>query len=136
MLDNLPQLLLRRRRWVGVLAIAIAALTWTVDLVGFVYECPFCRVQRTTIGLLGILLLLPNPAHWLVRYLSAVLAAFGLSVAATQHFRGWAQIMGGKFQWGAHWYINPWMLSGFALCIIVGLLLLIWVWRGEQSTDG
>lgn len=135
MFDALPQTLLRYRRWVGLLAILISVLTWTSDLVGFVYECPFCRVQRTVIGLLGLLLLLSNPAHWLVRYLSAVLAVFGLAVASTQHFRGWAEIMGGKFKWGQHWYINPWMLSGFALFIIVGLLLLIWCWRRELAAD-
>ena len=39
------------------------------------------------------------------------------------------RIMGGEFEWGEQWYVNPWMLSGFALFIIVGLLLLIWSWR-------
>ena len=131
MFDELPQYLLRHRRLVGLAAIAVAALTWTVDLTGLVYECPYCRSQRTVIGLLGLLLMLPNPAHWLVRYASAVFAVFGLSVAATQHFRGWARIMGGKFEWGQQWYLNSWMLSGFALCIIVGLLLLIWSWKGD-----
>ncbi len=132
MLDNVPQLLLRYRLLVGIAAIAISILTWAVDLTGLVYICPYCRVQRTVIGLLGILLILPNPAHWLVRYASAVFAVFGLSVAATQHFRGWTRIMGGTFEWGARWYVNAWMLSGFALLIIVALLLLIWSWREEE----
>lgn len=133
MFDRLPEVLLRHRRIVGGVAIAIAILTWTVDLMGFVYECPFCRSQRTVIGLLGVLLMLPNPAHWLVRYLSAVFAVFGLTVASTQHFRGWANIMSGEFRWGAQWFINPWMLSGFAIGIITGLLLLIWIWKQDQS---
>ena len=133
MFDRLPELLLSHRRIVGGVAIAIAILTWTADLMGLVYECPFCRSQRTVIGLLGLLLMLPNPAHWLVRYLSAVFAAFGLSVASTQHFRGWANIMGGEFNWGERWFINPWMLSGFAIGIITGLLLLIWIWKRDQS---
>ena len=133
MLDRLPELLLRHRRIVGGVAIAIAILTWTVDLTGLVYECPFCRSQRTVIGLLGLLLMLPNPAHWLVRYLSAVFAVFGLTAASTQHFRGWANIMSGEFKWGEHWFVNPWMLSGFAIGIITGLLLLIWTWKRDQS---
>jgi hypothetical protein len=29
------------------------------------------------------------------------------------------------------WYINPWMLSGFALFIITALVLLIW--RGRPA---
>lgn len=133
MFDNLPQTMLQYRRSVGLLAIVIAASTWTVDLAGLVYDCPYCRSQRTVIGLLGLLLMLPNPAHWLVRYLSAVLAVFGLSVAAAQHFRGWAKIMGGEFEWGEQWYVNAWLLSGFALFIIVGLLLLIWIWRPGEA---
>lgn len=134
MFDDLPDILLRHRRIVGLAAIAIAVATWAVDLAGLVYLCPYCRSQRTVIGLLGLLLLLPNPGHWLVRYLSAVFAVFGLAVGATQHFRGWAKIMSGKFNWGAQWYLNSWMLSGFAILIIVALLLLIWRWRKPEPT--
>lgn len=129
MFNNLPDILLRHRYWVGLAAIAIALLTWTFDLTGLVYICPYCRTQRTVIGLLGILLMLPNPSHWLVRYLSAVFAALALSVAATQHFNGWKKIMSGEFKWGEQWYFNAWMLSGFALFILTGLLLLIWRWQ-------
>ena len=134
MFDDLPDILLRHRRIVGLAAIAIAVATWAVDLAGLVYLCPYCRSQRTVIGLLGLLLLLPNPGHWLVRYLSAVFAVFGLAVGATQHFRGWAKIMSGKFNWGAQWYLNSWMLSGFAILIIVALLLLLWRWRQSEPT--
>ncbi|RSY88172.1 hypothetical protein DAH66_06055 [Sphingomonas koreensis] len=129
MFNDLPDILLRHRLWVGLAAIALAAATWAIDLTGLVYACPYCRVQRTVIGLLGLLLLLPDPAHWLVRYLSAVFAVFGLSVGATQHFRGWAKIFKGEFSWGEQWYVNAWALSGFALFIITGLLLLIWRWK-------
>lgn len=134
--NNLPQFLLQRRRIVGTFALLVCALTWAVDLSGLVYECPFCRSQRTVIGLLGLLLLLPNPAHWLVRYLSAIFAVFGVSVASTQHFRGWARIMSGEFSWGDQWYLNSWMLSGFALAIITGLVLLIWMWRAGSTPVG
>lgn len=135
MFNDLPDLLLRRRRLVGLIAIAISLLTWAVDLAGLVYLCPYCRTQRTVIGLLGVLILLPNPAHWLVRYLTAVLAAFGLVVGSTQHFRGWARIMSGKFNWGDQWYLNSWMLSGFAILIIVALAMLIWRWKQPSKTD-
>lgn len=133
MFDTLPDTLLRHRLWVGLAAILLAAATWTIDLTGLVYACPYCRVQRTVIGLLGLLLLLPNPAHWLVRYLSAVFAVFGLSVGATQHFKGWAKIFKGEFGWGEQWYVNAWALSGAALFIITGLLLLIWRWRRVEA---
>lgn len=123
---DLPTILLKHRIWVGVLAILISAGTWTVDLVELVYNCPFCRAQRTVIGLLGLLLLLPNLRFWLVRYLSAIFGIFGLVVGATQHFRGWASMNAGEFEWGEIWFINPWLLSGCAIFIITALLLLIW----------
>lgn len=135
MFNDLPDILLRHRRWAGLAAIAIAAATWAIDLADLVYACPYCRVQRTVIGLLGLLLLLPNPAHWLVRYLSAVFAVFGLSVAGAQHFMGWKKILSGEFSWGTQWYVNPWMLSGFALFILTGLLLLIWRWEREEDAQ-
>ena len=79
--------------------------------------------------LLVWVILLANVMAGLVQYLSAVFAVFGLAVGATQHFRGWAKIMSGKFTWGEHWYLNAWMLSGFAILIITALVLLIWRWR-------
>lgn len=135
MLNDVPDMLLRHRRAVGLAAILLCIATWAVDLTDLVYHCPYCRVQRTMIGVLGLLLMLPNPAHWLVRYLSAIFGLFGLAVASAQHFRGWARIMGGEFTWGEQWYVNPWMLSGFALFILTALLLLIWRWQAPPA-DG
>jgi hypothetical protein len=133
MADSVPEKLLRHRHWVGAAAVLLSILTWAVDLGGLVYECPYCRVQRTVIGLLGLLFLTPNPGHWLIRYLAAVIAVFGLAVGAAQHFRGWQRIMAGEFEWGEDWYVNPWMLSGFALFIITGLTLLIWSYRTSRG---
>lgn len=114
------------RRLIGVVAIIISIATWALELTDLVYVCPYCRTQRTIIGLLGLSLLLPNTRNWINLYLASTVAAFGFFVAAYQHFEGWKKIMFGKFEWGEHWYINPWLLSGFALFIISGLLLLIW----------
>ena len=129
---NLPSILLKYRIWVGILAILICAGTWTVDLLDLVYNCPYCRAQRTVIGLLGLLLLAPNLRFWLVRYFSAVFAAFGLVVGGTQHFGGYARMNRGEFEWGDQWFINPWLLSGCAILIITGLVMLIW---SEQPHD-
>lgn len=123
----------RNSRVMGLAAILISAATWSLDLTGVVYECPFCRVQRTVIGLLGILYIMPNPTHWISRYLASVFAVLGLVVGGTQHFNGWRRIMSGEFTWGENWYVNSWMLSAFALFIITGLLLLIWSWRPHQK---
>lgn len=123
---TLPDLLLRYRVIVALLAIVVCGVTWAVDLAGVVYVCPYCRAQRTVIGILGLLLLMPWYAHWLNRYIAAVVAVFGLQVAGAQHFMGWARISGGEFEWGEVWFINPWLLSGCALFIIIALVLLIW----------
>ena len=64
-----------------------------------------------------------------MRYLSAVFAVFGLGVATTQHFGGYARMNKGEFEWGEMWFINPWLLSGAAIFIITGLVLLIWTDR-------
>ena len=126
MFANLPDILLRYRIIVGILALIVSAVTWTVDLTGLVYECPFCRSQRTVIGLLGVLLILPWHSHWFTRYIAACIAAFGIVNASMQHFRGWARIMAGEFEWGEQWYVNSWVLSGCALFIIMALVMLIW----------
>lgn len=135
-MDNqLLNWLYANRMAVGVTAIVISIVTWAVDLGGLVYECPFCRTQRTVIGLLGILYLLPNPAHFFIRYLATVFGAFGFVVGANQHFRGWARIMAGEFEWGENWYVNSWPLSAAAMFIITGLLLLIWTYTRPESQE-
>ncbi|MCA1767407.1 MAG: hypothetical protein LC639_04185 [Idiomarina sp.] len=111
---------------IGIIAIVVSVLTWSLELTDLVYVCPYCRAQRTIIGLLGLALLLPNPRNYINLYFSSILALFGLFVASYQHFEGWKKIMFGKFVWGEQWYINSWLLSGFAIFIISALILLIW----------
>lgn len=126
--------LLRYRLHIGVLAIVICAVAWATELAELVYICPFCRAQRTIIGILGLLLLF-NPQHWLNRWISSSFAALGLVVAGMQHFKGWAKIMSGEFTWGEYWYANSWVLSGFAIGIMTGLILYIWTWRPVETVD-
>lgn len=119
---------------IAILAIAICIFAWITELAGWVYVCPYCRAQRTIIGLLGLMLLL-NPQHWLNRWISSALAVLGLVVAGMQHFNGWNRIMAGEFTWGVYWYANAWVLSGCALVIITGLILYIWSWRPDSPVD-
>ncbi|MDP2107414.1 MAG: hypothetical protein Q8J67_00015, partial [Rhodocyclaceae bacterium] len=74
--------LVRHIRIIGFMGIVISVGAWWLDLDGWVYTCPYCRVQRTAIGLLGLLMILPNPQHWVSRYVASVFAVFGLAVAA------------------------------------------------------
>ncbi|MGO1541324.1 MAG: hypothetical protein ACTHZI_11935 [Luteimonas sp.] len=125
----------RHLRLIAVLAILVSVLTWTVDLAGLVYNCPFCRAQRTMIGLLGLLMLLPDPRHWLVRWLAAIFATFGLVVAVTQNFSHWRRINAGEFSFAEAWWVDPFLLSGAAIFIITGLVLLLWSWRPPGGAD-
>ena len=122
------QTLHRHLRWIALAAIVISVISWAVDLAGLVYTCPYCRSQRTVIGLLGLLLLLPGAAlgHWLVRWLGTVLAVFGAQVASRQHFGGWSKISAGEFAFAQKWWVDPFLLSGVALFLITGLVLLLW----------
>lgn len=129
------ELLLKYRIHIAILAILISLFAWATEWADWVYVCPFCRAQRTVIGLLG-LLLLANPRHWLNRWIASTLAIFGLIVAGMQHFNGWKKIMSGEFTWGDYWWANAWVLSGCALFIITGLILYLWAWRPSEAETG
>jgi hypothetical protein len=130
-------LLVRNIRLLGILAIILSLGTWTMDFVGWVYVCPYCRVQRTVIGLLGLLMLLPNPHHWLVRYLGAVMAVLGLVVAVLHFFPSLKEVIAGEFSFDDPWYLDSFLLSGGAIFIITAQVLLLFqspanrrdVWR-------
>ena len=47
-------------RTIGFIAIVICLGAWALEWAGAVYICPYCRVQRTVIGILGLLLILPS----------------------------------------------------------------------------
>ncbi|MEH6637394.1 MAG: hypothetical protein V7700_17875, partial [Halioglobus sp.] len=49
----------RHQRTLGVIAIAVGVGAWTMELTGAVYICPYCRVQRTVIAILGVIMVLP-----------------------------------------------------------------------------
>ena len=122
---SLPSLPASRLRWIGVVAVLISLGTWALDLSGAVYVCPYCRVQRTAIGLLGLILLLPQPGRWYLRYAASVIGLLGAVVASNQHFAGWQRISAGNFTLGEAWYFNSFLLSGAALMIIVAQMMLI-----------
>ncbi len=121
-----PDFLVKNRVALGWLAIALSAFTWASDLGGLVYECPYCRVQRSAIGLIGIIVLLPFFHHWIMRMIGSAIGVYGLVVAGNQHFNNFLKMHKGTFEWGDKWFIHPWLLSGFALFIITALLMILW----------
>ena len=96
-----------------------------MELAGTVYICPYCRVQRTVILLLGLIMVLPFCHHWITRYLASVMGFMGAVVAVNQNFMGWVKISKGEFAFNEQLYVDPFLLSGGALFIIIGQLWLI-----------
>lgn len=127
----------RNIRLLGAIAILVCIGTWAVDLANLVYHCPYCRTQRSVIGVLGLMMMLPHPGHWMSRYIGTVIGVLGLVVAGEQHFGGWKRIWAGKFSFGEHWYINPFLLAGLAMFIITAQVMLMHVVgsRSRQSPD-
>lgn len=118
----------------GLAFIAIGIGTWAVDLMGLVYACPFCRAQRTAIGILGLIIVLLRVLHpFVARYSALAVGGFGFVVAAMQHFRGWTRINAGEFQLNERWYIDPWLLSGCAMLILALQLGIIFEYNSRRA---
>ena len=119
-------------RALGIIAIIVALGAWSLDWFEVVYKCPFCRVQRTVIGLLGVVML-TGSTHFIIKYFSTVFGFFGLAVAASQHFRGWVNVHKGEFEWHSPLYLDAFLLSFLAICIIVAQLWIICLRKPTDS---
>ena len=119
----------------GVLAILIGAGAWGMEFAGTVYICPYCRVQRTVILLLGIMMILPFAHHWVMKYFASVIGFLGAVVAVNQNFMGWVKISKGEFAFNEQLYIDPFLLSGGSLFIIIGQLWLLIMAKRESTAD-
>ena len=115
----------RHQRALGLIAIVIGAGAWGMEFAGTVYICPYCRVQRTVILLLGLMMILPFSHHWVMRYVASVIGFMGAVVAVNQNFMGWVKISKGEFAFNEQLYVDPFLLSGGALFIIIGQLWLL-----------
>ena len=115
----------RHQRLLGLIAIIIGAGAWGMEFAGTVYICPYCRVQRTVILLLGVIMVLPFSKHWISRYAASVMGFMGSVVAVNQNFMGWVKISKGEFTFNEQLYIDPFLLSAGSLFIIIGQLWLI-----------
>ncbi|MDP1652517.1 MAG: hypothetical protein Q8L56_07320 [Rhodocyclaceae bacterium] len=130
-----PDLLVRNIRLLGFIALAICIATWWMDFAGWVYICPYCRIQRSVIGLLGLLMVLPHPHHWLSRYIGSVFAVLGLVTAAMHFFSSLKEVFEGEFVWDTPWYLDSFLLSGCALLIITGQILLLYQSPADRAAS-
>lgn len=115
-------------RLLGALAILVALLTWAVDLAGWVHECPYCRVQRSAIGAVGVLMTLPDPRFWWVRFGAAAICFLGASVASAQLFLVFRNLTSGQ----PSSPLNLALATG-ALFVLTGQALLLFTERPERD---
>lgn len=123
----------KRIQILGVIFLAVSILAWSVDLLGIVYECPYCRVQRSVIGLLGILMIVKGWHNSMSTFVASVIGFLGAHVAAAQNFMGWKKISAGTFEFKEDILIDPFLLSGAALFAIIAQVLLITLSARENS---
>lgn len=116
-------------RLLGVLAILVCLVTWGIDLAGWVYKCPYCRVQRSAIGVVGALMLLPDPRVWWIRYGAVAVCFLGAHVASAQIFLVFRNLTSGQPS-------NPLnlILAIGALFILVGQAMILFT-RAPGNND-
>lgn len=113
------------RKIVGYFVLAVVLFTLTVDVLGLVHPCPYCRTERAALGILSIILLTPYHHMVAARYLAALAGVYGLIVGVMQNFNHVKKINKGEFDWFALRFDHPWILSGLAVMAMIWLLFLI-----------
>lgn len=76
------------KQWVyliGLLSILLGLTLWAFDIAGIVAACIYCRIERTIVILLGLIIIFPKISY-ISNYLSYVFGFFGASVASNQIF--------------------------------------------------
>jgi hypothetical protein len=116
------EILTRNLRWLGLFSIFLCVSTWALDLAELVHLCVYCRAQRTAIGLVGVIMMLPNPRLWWARYPAVVLCFFGANIACAQIFLVVKSVNAGE-PFGA---LNLFMATG-ALFTLIGQAMLLFV---------
>lgn len=120
-MDRLRDWLCGNLRLLGLLAVIVSIVTWIVDLSGLTHVCPYCRMERSAIGIVGILMMLPDPRLWWIRYGGLVVCFLGAHVAAAQLFLVFRNLTSGQ----PSDPVNLVLATG-ALFILVGQALLLY----------
>ena len=116
---------LQRIHILGIIFVIVSLVAWSADWSGVVYVCPYCRVQRTVIGILGFLMVFRGLHNFITIFIASVLGFMGAHVAAAQNFMGWLKINKGTFKFKEDIFLDPFLLSGAALFIIIGQVWLL-----------
>lgn len=127
---------LNRIQIIGAIFLSVALLAWSVDWAGIVYACPYCRLQRTVIGLLGLLMIFKGAHNPITAFIASVIGFMGAHVAAAQNFMGWKKINKGTFEFKEDLLIDPFLLSGAALFVIIAQVWLIVLSTHKKQQSG
>jgi disulfide bond formation protein DsbB len=111
----------------GFAAVFLCVGTWWLDLAELVHPCVYCRTQRTAIGLAGVLMLVPYPREWWVRWIAAAVCFFGAHTSVAQLFLIVQAVNDGE-EFGI---LNLVMAAG-ALFTLTGQALLIFASENED----
>lgn len=110
-------------RLIGIIFISVGVIAWAMELSGLVYICPYCRVERSVITLLGMIMFLRLWRQELILFSANILAFFGAVVAVNQNFMSLNKISSGDFSvFFEPIYENPFLIS---LAALVAILLQI-----------
>jgi len=129
-LDPLYQFLRRHLRLLGALAVLLCLATWAIELAGLVHRCPYCQVQRSAIGIAGVLMMLPDPRIWWIRIVILAVGFMGAHVAAAQLFLVYRNLTSGRPS-------DPMnlILATAALFILIGQMFLVMSAKPEQKDN-
>lgn len=109
----------------GIISVFICLSTWAMDYLDIVYKCPYCQIQRTIIGVLGICTLMPMFKSYMYIFLINILAFIDMITAVNQQFFGLKLILSSEIQAVIIQpiYENAFILSSFSLALITLLVI-------------
>jgi hypothetical protein len=71
----------KQYRYFGILLVIISLCTWLIDIHEFVEICQYCRIQRTIIGVIGLLFIIDSTALYLSIGIYIFFVGFAVSLA-------------------------------------------------------
>jgi len=71
--------------FIGTFTILLSLVTWLTELIGWVGVCPYCQVERSIIGIVGVIMLLPHKKY-ISAMSSGLLIFIGMHVASSHIF--------------------------------------------------
>ncbi|WP_433762110.1 disulfide bond formation protein B [Brucella anthropi] len=116
---------------IGVFSVFVCIIAWFADYSGLVHVCPYCRTERTAIGLLGLAMIMANFKSTPYIFFLNLIAFLGIETAANQIFLGIKRISSGDIAYILNQppYENGLLLSSLAFIFLSLQIIMINVRR-------